>query len=339
MQMLGIRFLILAAYVAPNAAAIYFRPQPDLVIIGLSVLAGFVPALGFFRNLWLALAVVLAPLPGVLGFGVSAYALCVGVGLVLAAALVEADLGQENRRAALNKILIPIAAMLLLGAAWSIHTPVQLAGLIGTSAATVVFVPLLVLILPFGEEFIARANRRREILQRFSAGFARIAEARWCFSLSGAGLVLAVLGWFEIAIKPRPFDMLAAAGVAAILLVLTRDLRAGLGALAAAALVVLFTGGVDGSLLLFLFFASLLGARQKEVGAWARALEGHAAMILFAGLASVLTAIPQDGPRGALHGFYGVAAALILFPAFSGALLALLPRRRSVEELYGSSAS
>ena len=37
--------------------------------------------------------------------------------------------------------------------------------------------------------------------------------------------------------------------------------------------------------------------------------------------------------------FTPVAAGLILFPAFTGALHSLLPRRRSVEELYKSSAS
>jgi hypothetical protein len=40
----------------------------------------------------------------------------------------------------------------------------------------------------------------------------------------------------------------------------------------------------------------------------------------------------------ALHAATGLAAALVLFPAFAGTLRSLFPARRSVEEMYRATS-
>ena len=112
-------------------------------------------------------------------------------------------------------------------------------------------------------------------------------------------------------------------------------------------MLLLFTGGVNGALLLFLFFAGVLGeavsawrgAGETTPMAWTRALEDHAATILFAGVAAASAAGFRGGVTATLHAGLGLIAALILFPAFAGALHHVFPPRRSVEELYRSNAS
>lgn len=201
--------------------------------------------------------------------------------------------------------------------------------------------------VPFREDAIARGNRQRENLLRLSGFAACLAQPRWCLSLSGAGLVLAVLGYFQIAVRPPNFDGLAALAAGLIIVLLTRDGRAALAGVMSSGLLLLFTGGVGEALLLFLFFALVLvrsaaawrGAGEATAMAWARTIEDHGATLLFAGVAAAIAASLDGGvPAGRYAGF-AVIAALLLFPAFTGALYDLFPPRRSVEDIYGSSAS
>ena len=338
------RFPLFLLFAAANAAALYFVPQAEPLNLALSALGGFLAALARFRHAGLALVSTLAPLPGILWFGPSGYALCIAFAILMAAAWSDARLKEENPRSATLAIAPALAGPLIFSLLWSLHAPVQLPSLLGASGATLICLPLLLMTLGFGESAIARGNRQREALLRFSVLFARIAEPRWGLSLSGVGLVLAVLGYFQIAARPAPFDWLAAPVACLILAAATRDIRAGLAALAAAGLLLLFSGGVNGSLLIFLLFALALGQAWRGAGdsvelAWTRALEDHAATILFAGVAAMIAALPRGGVGAALHAGFGVIAALILFPAFTGALHRIFPRRRSVEELYRSSAS
>ena len=85
--------------------------------------------------------------------------------------------------------------------------------------------------------------------------------------------------------------------------------------------------------------AAWRAAGESETLAWTRAIEEQGATILYAGLAAMIAAVPRGGPAAALHACFGLIAALILFPAFSGALHVAVPQRRSVEELYRSNAS
>ena len=154
--------------------------------------------------------------------------------------------------------------------------------------------------------------------------------------------MLAVLGYFQITNQPPLFDWLAAPVAGALVLALTRDSRAAFAATAAAALVLLFTGGVGGTLMLFLLFVLTLGRAaalwrrrgDTQTLAWIRAIEGCGAGIAFSGLAAMIAAVPRGGALAALHAGIGLGAALILFPAFAGALHALIPRRGALKELY-----
>ena len=347
MAMSAFRLLVYLLFAAAILAALYFVPQPAPVALAMAALGGFVVALVHLRQTGLALAAALASFPGILWFGNAPYALIIGFCLLSAAAYADALLKGEDAPAALAKPLPALAGTLLFAIVWSLHVTVQLQGLLVTAAAAILFLPALVLTVPFDEDAVVRGNRRREKAQRIFAFAARIAEPRWSLALTGAGLVLAVLGYFQVTRQPPLFDWLAAPLAGVLVLALTRDTRSAFAALAAAALVLLFTGGVSGTLMLFLLFALVLGRsaagwrrrRKSETMAWTRAIEDHGAAILFSGLAAMIAAVPRGGPVAALHAGFGLATALILFPAFAGTLHALLPGRRSVEELYRPSAS
>ena len=337
-----LRLLSLLLFAAVIAAALCFSPQADPWALALAGLGGFVVALAYLRHAGLALAAALAPFPGILWFGNSAYALIVAFSLLATGAYADALLKDEDAPIALAKPFPALAGALFFAIFWSLHVAVQLQSLLATAAATVLFLPALVLAVPIDEEAVARGNRRRETMLRFFAFAARIAEPRWSLALAGAGLVLAVLGYFQITNQPPLFDWLAAPGVGVIILALTRDGRAAFAATAAAALVLLFPGGVGGTLMLFLLFALTLGRAaalwrrrgDAQTLAWTRAMEGCGAGIAFAGLAAMIAAVPRGGPLAALHAGIGLAAALLLFPAFAGALHALVPRRGAIKELY-----
>jgi hypothetical protein len=343
----GLRFPAFLLFAASILSALHYVPQASPLALDLAALAGVVVALARLRHWGLALAAALAPFPGVLWFGTSAYALIIAFAILTTAAYGDALLKGEDGAAALWQPVPALGGTLLFAFLWSLHVPVQLQSLMATSAATIVALPVLALAVHFDEDAVVRGNRQRETSLRLFAFAARIAEPRWSLALSGAGVVLAVLGYFQIALRPPVFDWLAAAVIALIVFGLMRDGRGALAAMAASALLLLFIGGVGGALLLFLLFALSLGRavaawrRQGESDAmsWVRAIEDQGATILFAGLAAVIAAIPRGGLVAALHASFGLAAALILFPAFAGALHTLFPPRRRVEELYGSNVS
>jgi len=336
--------LVFAALSLWGAAAV---PEPQPVALGAAALGGFLAAYARLRHVWLALAAALAPLPGILWFGQAAYALSIAFAILMTADYSDALLREQNSHIALARTLPCLAGALLFACLWSLHVPVQLPGLLAAAAATALCLPLLALSVPFGESAIVRGNRQREKMLRISAFAGNIAEPRWSISLSGVGIVIAVLGWLEITAWPPNFDWLAAPVAGALIFAFTLDIYAGFAALAAAALVLLFTGGVGGALLLFLLFALFWGraaGRFRSHGeavqmAMRRAMEEKGSSILFAGLAAMIAAVPRGGAIAALHAGCGLFAALILFPAFSGALRRIFPRRQSVEDLYRTSVS
>lgn len=337
-----LRFLSLLLFAAVILAALFFSPQRNAWGLALAEMGGFLVALAYLRHAGLALAAALAPFPGILWFGNSAYALIVGFSLLATGAYADALLKGRDAPRALARPFPALAATLLFAILWSLHEAVQLQSLLATAAATILFLPALVLAVPMDEDAVTRGNRRREIALRFFSFAAGIAEPRWSMALTGAGLVLGVLGCFQVVHQPPLFDWLAAPIVGALVLALTDDGRSAFAALTAAALVLLFTGGVGGALMLFLLFASALGRaaaewrrrNEFETLAWTRAVEDHGPGILFAGLAAAIAAVPRGGPSAAWHASIGLAAALILFPAFSRALHALIRGRRKVEDLY-----
>ena len=340
--LLGLRFLFLLFFAFAILAALYFVPQPAPLALAGAALGGFAVALMCLRHPELALAAALAPFPGILWLGASAYALLLAFTILTAAAYGNALLKSEDGLAALVKPLPALIGTLLLAFLWSLHMPVQLQSQLATAAATILLLPPLILAVHFDEDAIVRGNRWREASLRIFSFAARITESRWSLSLSGVGVVLAVLGYFQLGHHPPLFDWLAAPACAAIIFVLTRDGHSAVAALAASALLLLFTAGVSGALLLFLLFTLLLGRAaaawrhqgESEAMAWTRAFEDQGAIVAFAGLAAMIAATPRGGAPAALHAGFGLVAALILFPAFAGALRTLVPRRRSVQELY-----
>jgi len=338
----ALRYLTLACFFALCLAEAYFLPPP--MSLFLAALGGFLVMLASLGHPGLALAAALAPLPGILWFGPSAYALAVAFTFLMAYGWNEARLKNEDVFAGLWSLAPALCGALLFALAWSFHDKAQLGSLIAASAASLLCFPVLAATVPFGEDEITRANRRREKFLRYAILAAPLGEPRWSISVSGVGLVLAALGWFDMAHPLHPLDWLAAPGAGLLMLFLTRDIRGALAGLAASGLLLLFAGAVNGALLLFLVFALDLGcsaARWRKQGeneshAWMRTIEDCGPIVLAAGLTAMVVAIPRGGFAASLHAFYGLAAALIFYPAFTGALYAIFPRRRSVEELYGS---
>jgi hypothetical protein len=327
----------------------YAVPQSAPVALAAAASGGFLAAYARLRHFSLALAASVAPLPGILWFGSSAYALCIALAILMTADYGDALLKEENPHPALVRVMPALAAALIFAGLWSLFARVDLPGLLAAAAATILCLPPLLLSVDFTEEAVVRSNRQREKLLRLFTLVGHIPEPRWSISLSGVGVVLAVLGCFEITAKPPVFDWLSAPVAAALLFAFTRDIHAVLAGLAACALLLLFTGGLGGALLLFLLFAVTLernsgGFRaQGENAAMAarRAIEERGSAILFAGLAAMIAAAARGGGLAALHAGCGLIAAIILFPAFWGALQRIFPARRSIEEIYraGSSVS
>ncbi len=250
-----LRLPILLFFAALALWGAYAVPEPAPVTLAAAAVGGFLAAYARLRHIGLALAASVAPLPGIFWFGQAAYALSIAFAILMAADYSDALLKEQNPYTALARTLPPLAGTLLFACLWSLHVPVQLPALLASAAATALCLPPLALSVAFPEQAIVRGNRQREKLLRLFAWFSPIAEPRWSISLSGVALVLAVLGYFQIAAKPPAFDWLAAPLAGALLFAFTRDIHAGLAAIAAAALVLLFTGGLGGAMLLFLLLA------------------------------------------------------------------------------------
>jgi len=344
---LRLRLPILLVFAALALWGAYAVPEPQPVALAAAALGGFLAAYARLRNVPLALAAALAPLPGILWFGQAAYALSIAFAILMTADYSDALLKEHNPYIALARTLPSLAGALLFACLWSLHVPVQLPGLLAAAAATALCLPPLALSVPFGESAIVRGNRQREKMLRIFAFVGNIAESRWSMSLSGVGMVLAVLGWFEITVWPPYFDWLAAPAAGVLIFAFTLDIYAAFAALAAAALILLFTGGVGGALLLFLLFALFWGraaGRFRAHGetaqmAMRRAMEEEGNSLLFAGLAAMIAAVPRGGAIAALHAGCGLIAALVLFPAFSGALRRMFPPHQSVEDMCRASVS
>jgi len=195
--------------------------------------------------------------------------------------------------------------------------------------------------LKLGEAFVARANRLAESRARLLETASHIAVPRWAMALSGIALVLAALGWFEVA-PPLPPYYPGIVVIAAAAFLLARDWRSGVAAALCAALLWLL--GLDDALAFFALPALLLAAgtrgRPEQGGpAWRLALEEEGAGLLLAGLS--LAALPLQLPGGSgIENPFAAAeafgAALLFFPALTVALWSLFPRRRSVKDLYRS---
>jgi hypothetical protein len=238
--------------------------------------------------------------------------------------------------------------------------------------SSLTFIVLGALTLPFSETAVTDLNRARERRALRLRLLALVVEARWGMSLAGIALVVAVLGYFGIDALPAK-ELLIARPVywagAALLVFLAgfavgRDWREALAvvlALAAETLlglwqwkiavgqlsvqafsVVVMTDGVS----LMLMLALLDGARRyRSAGdaveaARLKALEECAGPTIYGCAGAAAAAVPWTVLHGAmatLAVLFLLAAmfAVMVLPAISTALEALVRRRYSVEELYG----
>jgi hypothetical protein len=322
------------------AAFILHRPS---LLLAAAIMVAVCVALVQLRYLRLALVVALAPLPGLLWFSAFGYPIAFALASLMAAGLTARLLRgatEEDAFAALFDAMPALAGTAVIAFVWSLWERADFVGLLCAVLAVLLALPVGTIFLPFGEQFHLAANRAREARAPLAETLARLAEVRWAYSLCGIALVFAVLGLFEISGRPPLVDWIGCVLVAVVLHVVTLDWRAGIAGLAAAALLLLFAQGLNAALLLFVLLALFLaqGARRHrdadDIAAWARTIEDHAVPVFFAGLgAALLSGILNDIDAG-IDAAAALVAALLVFPALTLAQHHLLPRRRSVEELY-----
>jgi hypothetical protein len=214
----------------------------------------------------------------------------------------------------------------------------------------------------FSEGFVTRLNRVRETRTRNAYPVSLISMPRWGLSVSGIGLVAAVLGFFGAE------QMLEDSGFAVpIILLLAFLLSFGLSGRWRNALALSFAVSVTGLVgfwswtelgshglldvivmieavaIGFTLMLSVvvreraLAAQHNDSVARLLAIEELAAPVVYVLLAMVVPAvIVEGGGLAAIVLASGGACALLLAPAASTAFETLLPRRKSVRELYGS---
>jgi len=304
-----------------------------------------------------------------------AYAVAFTVGALCAHSTVERALdrghGQYPWRAALAAIL----STAVLGALWFVGTDGWDAAAQAV-ADTALSVTSVLVLLPFGasllsfdESFVARLNRVRERRQRRLERLALVGAPRWGLSFTGIALVFLALGWFgaEPAMRTGVFALalravsvgLTVAAAAAFV----KGWREGVAitlAVSVACLVTLWlTASVSygralhADVLLvaaLCLVLSLYGGRRAlhfrlrgELPAVARegAIEKASAGQVFAAAGATLSMAPAAViwpellPVVAGTVAAGVGA-VVWAPAGAAVLELLVPRHRSVEELYAS---
>lgn len=224
--------------------------------------------------------------------------------------------------------------------------------------------------LPYSEDFIARANAARERRERLFEHMSGLSETRWSFSVSGIAMVLAAVALFGIRGLHVPVYWRGATGFAgsAVLLAvvfaaIARNWRLALAAILAVMLVALLTSWMLARIdsrfviplelwllvvpalvpmsLFILRMSRHLTRDENPPLAVARTLgeQGPATFVAFLALTAAATV---DALRSGLvmpvlfmPAFAGLAAALLFFPAFGNTLYWLLPRYRSVDEVFG----
>lgn len=245
-------------------------------------------------------------------------------------------------------------------------------GFAAAALSVLAIVPFAFAMLPFGEPFFVAANRARERRETWLRNATLVTDPRWALSLSGSAIVLATLGWFGAEPLLRHSALLAQPGLwgASALIVflsafgLARDWRDAVAAtlaLAALVLLALYLWGrasghlgatsfveivVAAALALFLMLGSIAQTRRyRRSGdtmavARLRAIEDAGLAPWFGALGAAGAAAPWVLVHGstatlALLFPLSVAAALLGQPALATALESLIPRRRSLGELYG----
>jgi hypothetical protein len=278
------------------------------------------------------------------------FAAAVGVTCVAGAALLVGWLFRDARALGLEASAIMLAALL----------------------SGSVLVPFAAAVMPFSESFFTAANRAREGRERWLRIAADVVKPRWGLSVTGVTLVFAVLGWYgaapmlgRSALLMQPALWAASAlGLSIALLWIGRDARGAAAALLAFATVSLVDlwlwGRAVGHLtapafvvivmtvLSALLIVLMLIGRQRDYRrggdeaavARLRAIEELGTAPWFAGAGAAAAVVPWISVHGAMATLAvlfldAAAVALLAVPAVTTAIETVLPRRRSVDELYG----
>ena len=239
------------------------------------------------------------------------------------------------------------------------------------AASSLIIMPIGESVLNFDEAFVGAANRARERRQRRLEKLAMVAVPRWGMSVSGIAAIFVALAWFGAEPSFSLVHLVSAPLKFAVSLVVTLGLalsvcggwREGFAATVAAGLaglVTLWGFAVVGqmtanspvgvleivSLAGFLAFCEAgRAAAFRRLGdeasiARLRAVEdlgGPQFYAILGGIGALLPSVilhPAFAPFVAGLAFAG-AGALAFAPALATACELLLPRRRSVEEMYG----
>jgi hypothetical protein len=334
----GLLALLCIAFVAGFA-----RHRPTWILDG-AVLAGAIVAMIQFRYLRLALVVALAPLPGLLWFASSYYSLyplALALAVLMVSGLALRLLKGSTEEVAFAALFGPVPGLIaavLVALTWSLWGPAHFDGLVATFLSVLLAMPAGAIFLPFGERFHMAANRAREAREPVTLAAAGLVQPRWAFSLCGITAVFLVLAIFRQTGEPAPLDWICCILVAVALHAATLDWRAAIAGLIASSLLLLYGQGMTEALLLFVLLALFVAGPpvrgRDAVPVWALAIEDRAVPAFFAGIGAALTAALLDTPLQGLLALLALAAALLAFPALTVALHVILPRRRSVEELY-----
>lgn len=254
----------------------------------------------------------------------------------------------------------------LMPARFAVASAASLAIAFGVVAGVV----LIASRLAYSEAFIARANAARERRERAMERLAFVVERRWAFSIAGIAAILATLSGFAIRdlypAHPVPSFWPYLGAVEALVLagsiLAARDWRAGIAAALAYALAtaLLFAAQERGGapeMDIFLAFDSAVAVlmpssivasgfrmlrREGEdiAQALTTALREEGGLVCVAALLWLVPGVPAAIGLGIVSPLLALGIAIIvavplLFPALTVAIHTLLPRYRSVDEVFG----
>ena len=239
------------------------------------------------------------------------------------------------------------------------------------AASTLIVMPIGQSFLHFDDEFVATANRVRERRQRLFEKIAMIAVPRWGMGIAGIALIFVALAWFGaepafsfVRFANAPVLLAVSLGLTfALAMWVCSGWREALGATVVAGLaglIALWAFATIGKMeptapvgvaelislaSLLAFFGARRAAAYRRLGddsaiARLRAVEDLGGPLLFAvmgGIGALLPfiAVHPDNAAYAVALAFAGAGALGFAPALATACEMLVPRRRSVEELYG----
>lgn len=328
----------------------------------LAILTAATPLLGL---VWAA------PLSAGSGFAAVpflAYGFGVAVAILYAQLVLDRVLSQVEGEAPWRAAGVVLGLFAVLGALWFRRTggadaALQSAGDAILASLSVLLLPLMVPLLRFDEAYVARANRTRERRARAFERLGGAAIPRWGLALSGIVLIFLALGWFGTESDMRAgwwrtaITVMLAGGVFGALAGGWRE-SLGLALVAGVVcLVALWWRGYDARLpygavnvlqsAMLASFLVLRGARHMRNWRRAgdlpemvrrRALEDSSGAV-FAAMGAAAAALPSCLHAGApvivLCTLFAGLAGAILLPVLLTGIETLLPRRRSVDEVFG----